>query len=81
MDNFQYPSTDQGLEALVSKPSGDPEPKGWKQRLPKMPIDPWKNPYNYLSPGAKSGGEFDVYSLGPDGTQSDDDIGNWYKDN
>lgn len=81
LDNFQYPSTDQGLEALVTKPSGDPEPKGWKQRLPKLPIDPWKNPYKYLSPGSKSGGEFDVYSLGPDGTQSEDDIGNWDKDN
>lgn len=79
LDNFQYPSTDQGLEALVSKPSGDPAPKAWKQRLPKTPIDPWKNPYKYLSPGTH--GEFDVYSLGPDGRQSEDDIGNWDKDN
>jgi general secretion pathway protein G len=78
LDNFQYPSTDQGLEALVSKPSGDPPAKAWKQRLPKIPIDPWKNPYKYLSPGTH--GEFDVYSLGPDGRQSEDDIGNWNKD-
>ncbi len=75
LDNFQYPSTDQGLEALVSKPAGDPPATGWKQRLPKLPLDPWKKPYKYLSPG--SHGEFDLYSTGPDGKQSDDDIGNW----
>lgn len=79
LDNFQYPSTDQGLEALVSKPSGDPEPKGWKPYLKKMPMDPWKNPYKYLNPG--SHGEIDIYSWGPDGRQSDDDIGNWSLDN
>ncbi len=75
LDNFQYPSTDQGLEALVSKPAGDPPATGWKQRLPKLPMDPWKKPYKYLSPG--SHGDFDLYSTGPDGIQSDDDIGNW----
>ncbi len=79
LDNFQYPSTDQGLEALVSKPSGDPEPKAWKPYLKKIPTDPWKNPYKYLSPG--SHGEVDIYSLGPDGRQSDDDIGNWDLEN
>ena len=79
LDNFQYPSTDQGLEALVSKPSGDPPAEGWKQRLPKLPVDPWKKPYKYLSPGAH--GDFDIYSLGEDGRQSDDDIGNWNLDN
>jgi len=79
LDNFQYPSTDQGLEALVSKPSGDPEPKAWKSYLKKTPTDPWKNPYKYLSPG--SHGEFDIYSFGPDGRQSDDDIGNWDLEN
>ncbi len=75
LDNFQYPSTDQGLEALVSKPAGDPPATGWKQRLPKLPLDPWKKPYKYLSPG--SHGDFDLYSTGPDGKQSDDDIANW----
>ena len=78
--NFSYPSTDQGLEALVSKPSGDPEPRSWSQQLPKAPIDPWKNPYKYISPGTR-GGDFDLYSLGPDGIASDDDIGNWDLDN
>lgn len=77
MDNFQYPSTDQGIEALVSKPSGEPAAKGWKQRMDKLPKDPWKNTYKYLSPGTH--GDFDVYSLGADGIQSDDDVGNWEK--
>ena len=78
-ENYNYPSTDQGLEALVSKPSGDPEAKNWRRYTKKTPIDPWGNPYNYLSPGAKS--DVDIYSLGPDGVQSDDDIGNWQLDN
>lgn len=77
LDNFQYPSTDQGLEALVTKPSGSPEPKnyspdGYVERLPK---DPWGNEYQYLSPGTH--GKLDIFSLGPDGISSDDDIGNW----
>ena len=76
-ENYQYPSTDQGLEALVNKPSGDPTPKNWRQYLNKTPQDPWENPYKYLSPG--SHGDFDIYSFGPDGIQSDDDIGNWTK--
>jgi general secretion pathway protein G len=75
MKNIQYPSTEQGLEALVSKPSGDPEPKAWSKMLDKTPIDPWDNPYKYLSPG--SHGDIDIYSWGPDGRQSDDDIGSW----
>jgi len=76
-ENYQYPSTDQGLEALVNKPSGDPTPKNWRQYLNETPLDPWENPYKYLSPG--SHGDFDIYSFGPDGIQSDDDIGNWTK--
>lgn len=74
-ENYAYPSTDQGLEALVNKPSGDPTPKNWRQYMKKTPVDPWENPYKYLSPG--SHGDIDVYSFGPDGIQSDDDIGNW----
>lgn len=77
LDNFQYPSTEQGLEALVEKPTGLPEAKNWQaggylQRLPK---DPWGNPYLYLRPGQH--GEFDLYSQGPDQQSSADDIGNW----
>jgi len=74
-ENYFYPSTDQGLEALVRKPDGDPTPKNWRQLDDKTPIDPWENPYKYLNPG--SHGEIDIYSFGPDGVQSEDDIGNW----
>lgn len=77
LDNFSYPTTDQGMEALVEKPVDGPEPRQWKEGgyLDRMPLDPWKNPYQYLSPGVH--GAIDVYSLGPDQTPSDDDIGNW----
>jgi general secretion pathway protein G len=75
MKNIQYPSTDQGLDALVTKPSGDPEAKSWSKMLDKTPVDPWDNPYKYLSPGSR--GDIDIYSWGPDGRQSDDDIGSW----
>lgn len=78
-ENYAYPTTDQGLEALVSKPSGDPTPKNWRSYMKKTPIDPWENPYKYLSPGTR--GDVDVYSFGPDGIQSEDDIGNWALDN
>ncbi len=77
LDNFTYPTTDQGLEALVAKPAGSPEPKNWKAGgyIKTLNKDPWGNPYKYLYPGSKS--EVDIYSLGPDGVPSDDDIGNW----
>lgn len=81
LDNFNYPSTDQGLEALVSKPSGYPEAKNWNSEgyLAKLPKDPWGNSYLYLSPGAH--GPYDLYSQGADGKEggegSDQDIANW----
>lgn len=80
LDNFAYPSTDQGLEALVKKPSGTPEPKRYKQGgyIKKLPNDPWGNPYQYLKPGTH--GATDIYSFGPDQTPSEDDIGNWNLD-
>lgn len=77
LDNYQYPSTDQGLEALVSKPSGSPQPRNYKKGgyISKLNKDPWGNEYLYLFPGTH--GELDLYSLGPDGQPSEDDIGNW----
>lgn len=81
LDNFSYPTTDQGLEALVSRPSSGPEPKNYKEGgyLRKMPEDPWGNRYQYLNPGEH--GEVDVYSLGadgqPGGSDENADIGNW----
>ncbi len=77
LDNFQYPTTDQGLESLVEKPTGAPEPKNWKDGgyVKRLPKDPWGNDYQYLSPGQH--GDMDIYSLGPDQQPSEDDIGNW----
>ena len=76
-NNFHYPSTDQGLDALVEKPTGTPEPRNWKTGgyIKRLPNDPWGNPYVYINPGQH--GEIDIYSLGPDQQPSDDDIGNW----
>lgn len=79
LDNFVYPNTDQGLEALVSKPSSTPEPRNWKQYMDRLPKDPWGNDYQYLSPGVQ--GAVDIFSLGADGQAGGDevnaDIGNW----
>lgn len=77
LDNSQYPSTDQGLEALVSKPSGTPEPRNWNKEgyINRVPKDPWGGSYQYLNPGTH--GKIDIFSLGPDGVPGNDDIGNW----
>lgn len=81
LDNYTYPSTDQGLEALVTRPQGEPEPRQWKEGgyLARLPQDPWSFPYLYLNPGVH--GEIDVWSQGadgqPDGTGANMDIGNW----
>lgn len=79
LDNFVYPNTDQGLEALVQKPSGSPDPKNWKQYLKRLPDDPWGNPYQYLNPGVQ--GDIDIFTFGADGVQGGEDvatdIGNW----
>lgn len=82
LDNFDYPTTDQGLEALVKKPDTSPVPKHWKAGgyLDQLPSDPWGNRYQYLQPGIHNS-SFDVYSLGangqPEGEGLDADIGNW----
>ena len=81
LDNQRYPTTEQGLRALVEKPTTGPAANGWKAGgyLEKMPKDPWGNPYQYLSPGVK--GEVDLISLGadgqPGGSGDDADIGSW----
>jgi general secretion pathway protein G len=76
LDNFVYPTTDQGLEALVEQPSS-PEPANWKAGgyVDRLPKDPWNQDYLFLSPGEH--GSIDIFSMGPDQTPSDDDIGNW----
>jgi general secretion pathway protein G len=84
LDNFVYPTTEQGLEALVEVSSLDPEPRNFKEGgyLEELPIDPWGQPYLYLSPGEHK--NVDIYSLGADGLSGGDgqnaDVGNWKKE-
>lgn len=81
LDNQRYPTTEQGLNALIAKPTSGPSASGWKSGgyIEKLPKDPWGNPYQYLSPGVR--GEVDVFSLGadgqPGGTADDADVGSW----
>lgn len=79
LDNQRYPSSEQGLQALVSKPTAGVVPPNWRPYVDKLPNDPWGRPYLYLNPGLK--GEIDVLSLGADGQPGgegkDADIGNW----
>lgn len=76
LDNGFYPSTDQGLQALIQKPSGEPVPTNWKAGgyIKELPMDPWGHAYQYLNPG--SHGEIDIFSFGPKGTE-ETEIGNW----
>jgi len=80
LDNQRYPSAEQGLQALIARPSVAPVPGNWRgPYLEKLPNDPWGNPYQYLNPGIK--GEVDVMSFGADGKSGgegkDADIGSW----
>lgn len=81
LDNRRYPTTEQGLDALVRQPATAPLPENWKAGgyLEKLPVDPWGKPYQYLAPGLR--GEIDVMSFGADGQAGgegpDADIGSW----
>ena len=81
LDNQRYPTTEQGLQALVTKPCSGPAANGWMSDgyLEKIPKDPWGNPYQYLCPGIH--GEFDIFSYGADGQPGGEglnaDIGSW----
>ena len=79
LDNQRYPSGEQGLNALVARPSTQPVPPNWKPYLEKLPNDPWGRPYQYLNPGVK--GEIDVMSFGADGQPGGEgknaDVGSW----
>jgi general secretion pathway protein G len=81
LDNYTYPTTDQGIEALVTRPTSPPDARNWQEGgyFDRLPKDPWGNPYQYLSPGQH--GQFDLYSLGADGQLGgagvNADINNW----
>jgi general secretion pathway protein G len=79
LDNMRYPSAEQGLDALVHKPTVGTPPPNWKSYIDKLPNDPWGHPYQYANPGVK--GEVDVYSFGADGRAGgegrDADVGSW----
>ena len=81
LDNHVYPTTDQGLDALVNKPTSAPEPRNYRSDgyIKRLPQDPWGNPYQYLQPGEH--GPYDLYSTGADGDEGGEglasDIGNW----
>lgn len=83
LDNHDYPSTQQGLQALVQRPLGQPEARAWNPQgyLRQVPVDPWGTAYQYRSPGQRSPGHYDLYSLGADGAPGGDgvaaEIGNW----
>jgi general secretion pathway protein G len=79
LDNQRYPSAEQGLQALIARPTNGTIPPNWKPYLEKLPNDPWGRPYQYLNPGVK--GEIDVMSFGADGQSGGEgknaDIGSW----
>lgn len=79
LDNRSYPTTAQGLQALVERPTSEPQPDNWKPYLERLPTDPWGQAYQYLNPGLR--GEVDVMSFGADGRAGgndfDADIGSW----
>lgn len=85
MDAAKFPTTEQGLDALVNKPS---EARNYQEggylREGRVPVDPWGNPYQYESPGQHNKRGYDIWSLGPDGQAggegNDADIGNWFQD-
>jgi len=82
LDNGRYPTTEQGLKALVEKPASSPVPENWNGpylKKKKVPSDPWGRDYVYVSPGVHNQEEYDLSSAGSDGVESQDDIVNWIK--
>jgi len=79
LDNQRYPTAEQGLQSLLTRPTTGPAAPNWKPYVEKLPNDPWSRPYQYLNPGVK--GEIDVFSFGADGQPGGEgknaDIGSW----
>jgi len=83
IDSGKYPTTEQGLRALLTEPSSSPVPSAWNGpylKKKRVPVDPWGNDYVYVAPGVHNTDEYDLSSYGPDGIESEDDITNWYLD-
>ncbi len=83
LDNKRFPTADQGLDALLRKPSSPPVPKDYNPAgyiKPEALVDPWDEPFQYRIPGTHNPYTFDLWSYGPDGVEGDDDIRNWSDD-
>lgn len=75
---FRPPSQEQGLQALVTKPTSEPAPKMWIAYMQEVPLDPWGQEYQFRNPATQNTAKkYDIYSLGEDGVESEDDIGSW----
>ncbi len=85
LDNGVYPTTEQGLTALITEPTSSPVPPNWNGpylKKKKLPVDPWGRPYIYVSPGVHNKEDYDLYSYGPDGVEGGgDDVTNWEEAN
>ena len=78
LDNGRFPTTDQGLQALLVKPTNPPVADNWKgPYIDEQPLDPWKRPYSYRYPGTHPPRDYDLFSMGPDGKEGGDDVTNW----
>lgn len=78
VQNGNFPSTQQGVQALYERPVGEPQPRKWRRLIENVPLDPWGAPYLLRNPATKSKASVDLYSAGPDrAPNTDDDIGNW----
>lgn len=79
LDNLTYPTQEQGLDALVSRPTAPPAPRRWRSSAkPESILDPWGRKFGYRNPGKHNTGSYDLFSLGADGLENtEDDIGNW----
>ncbi len=81
LDNGNYPSTEQGLSALITAPTSSPVPENWKGpylKKRKVPLDPWGRPHKYACPGIHNKEDYDLSSFGPDGVEGGgDDVSNW----
>jgi general secretion pathway protein G len=81
LNSGSLPTTEQGLKALVTRPTVEPIPQNWHACAKEETMDPWNHPYQYRTPAKKSSEEYDLFSMGPDGLpDTDDDLGNWKTD-